>query len=344
MLSLKLPVQVNIITMNLNKELTKALIKRAVTSLVVLFLLITFVFFLLRISPGDPSQKFISPQLSPELAKKVKESFNLNSPLWMQYEAFLINLVKGNLGISYNYRLPVTSVIEEYLPFTLIFSSISFLIQVLSGFLLALLTVKKRSGLFDKAVSKVSLAVYATPSFVIGVILIFFFSEKLNLFPSSGLRSFDSGSFSFFQNFEDYLSHLVLPLITLSLPGIALFYKYLRDNFEDVYNRQFVINLRSLGFTEKEITRKHVIPNAINPLISVAGIELGILFSGALITEVIFALPGMGRLTINAILTRDYPMVIGCSLVAGILIILSNLAADIIRANLDKRLINGSLN
>lgn len=328
----------------MKKELTKVLVKRISTSLVVLFLLITFVFFLLRISPGDPTQKFISPQLNPELAQKVRDSFNLNSSLLDQYKSFIVNLVKGDLGISYNYRLPVTSVIGEYLPFTLVFASISFIIQILFGFFLALFTIKKRNGLLDRTVSKTSLAVYATPSFVIGVILIFLFSEKLHLFPSSGLSSFGSSSYSFFQSFTDYANHLFLPIITLSLPGIAVFYKYLRDNLEDVYNKQFVVNLRAFGFTEKEIARKHVIPNAINPLISVAGIELGILFSGALITEVIFALPGMGRLTINAILNRDYPLVTGCSLVAGFLIILSNLAADIIRASLDKRLIKGSLN
>ncbi len=328
----------------MKKELTKVLIKRISTSLVVLFLLITLIFFLLRISPGDPAQKFISPQLNPALAEKVRESFDLNSSLLVQYKSFIVNLAKGDLGVSYNYRQPVVSVIEEYLPFTLVFASASFIIQISIGFFLALITIKKRNGRLDKTVSKTSLAVYATPSFVIGVILIFFFSEKLHLFPSSGLRSLDSSSFSIFQSLVDYLNHLVLPIITLSLPGIAVFYKYLRDNLEDVYNKQFVMNLRSFGFTENEIARKHVIPNAINPLISVAGIELGILFSGALITEVIFALPGMGRLTINAILNRDYPLVTGCSLVAGFLIILSNLAADIIRSSLDKRLIKGSLN
>jgi peptide/nickel transport system permease protein len=327
----------------MKKELIKILVKRIVSSIIVLFLLITFIFFLIRISPGDPSQKYISPRLSPELAKEVKESFNLNSSLAEQYGKFLINLTKGDLGISYDYRIPVINVIKEYLPFTLLFASASFIIQILMGFLLALYSVRRRNGLFDKTASKISLAVYATPSFVIGVILIFIFSEKLNLFPSSGLSSFDAGSLTIFQSFSDYLRHLVLPLITLSLPGIAVFYKYLRDNLEGVLNKQFVINLRSLGYTEQEITRKHVIPNAVSPLISIAGVELGILLSGALITEVIFALPGMGRLTINAILTRDYPLVIGCSLTAGILIIFSNLAADIVRANLDKRLIKGSL-
>jgi peptide/nickel transport system permease protein len=137
---------------------------------------------------------------------------------------------------------------------------------------------------------------------------------------------------------------MVLPLVTLSLGGIIVFYKYLRDNLVEVYNKSFVENLRMHGFSEKEITKKHVIPNAISPLISVAGVELGLLFGGALITEVIFSLPGMGRLTVNAILSRDYPLVIGCTFIAGILVIITNLVADLIKAKLDKRLVKGIIN
>ena len=137
---------------------------------------------------------------------------------------------------------------------------------------------------------------------------------------------------------------MILPLATLSLGGIAVFYKYLRDNLEETYNKSFVLNLRANGVDEKTILLKHIIPNAIGPLIAVAGVELGILFGGALITEVIFALPGMGRLTINAILSRDYPLVIGCTFVSGVLVILSNFAADLLKAKIDKRLIKGILN
>ncbi|MHB1686715.1 MAG: ABC transporter permease [Ignavibacteriaceae bacterium] len=328
----------------MKKEILQLLFKRIFTSAIVLFLLISFLFFLLRLSPGDPSLKFISPDLSPKLAAKVRESFNLNSSLVDQYKTFIINLVRGNFGISYTYRIPVLSVIKDYLPFTLIFSSISFLIQIFAGFFLALVSVKKINGAFDKTISKLSLIVYAIPSFVLGVSLILVFSSALNLLPSSGLSSFDSGSFSFFQRLSDYAVHLVLPLITLSLSGVAVYYKYLRENLEDVYNKTFVLNLRSNGFTEKGITRKHVIPNAINPLISVAGVELGLLFSGALVTEVIFGLPGMGRLTVNAILLRDYPLVVGCTFVSGVLVIFSNLVADLIKVKLDKRLLKGVLN
>ncbi len=325
-------------------EIYRVLLKRILTSLIVLFLMITFLFFLLRISPGDPSQKFISPDLSPKLASIVKESFNLNAPLVNQYGTFLLNLSKGNFGISYTYRIPVLDVIKQFLPFTIIFSIISFSVQISVGFLLALISAKKINGSADKTISKLSLMVYALPSFVIGVSLILIFSGWLNLFPSSGISSIDSDSYSFFQKLLDYGNHLILPVITLSLGGIAVYYKYLRDNLEEIYNKPFVENLRAHGFDEKYITRKHIIPNAINPLISVAGVELGLLFGGALITEVIFALPGMGRLTVNAILSRDYPLVTGCTLVAGILVIITNLAADILKAKLDKRVVKGILN
>lgn len=306
--------------------------------------MITFLFFLLRISPGDPSQKFLSPDLSPRLASLVKESFNLNAPLISQYETFLLNLCKGDFGISYTYKIPVIEVIKQFLPFTIIFSLISFSVQISVGFLLAIISVRRINGIADKTFSKLSLMVYALPSFVVGVSLIFIFSELLNLFPSSGLSSFDSESFSFAQKLIDYSWHLILPVITLSLGGVAVYYKYLRDNLEEVYNKPFVENLRAHGFDEKYITRKHIIPNAVNPLISVAGVELGILFGGALITEVIFALPGMGRLTVNAILSRDYPLVTGCTFIAGILVIITNLAADLIKAKIDKRVLKGILN
>ena len=328
----------------MKNETIKILLRRIFASLLVLFLLITFLFFLLRISPGEPYQKFVSPELSPKLASLVKNSFDLNGSLIDQYKSFVINLCRGNFGISYTYRIPVTEVIARYLPFTIIFSLLSFIIQIASAFLLSLLSVKKINGKLDKTISKAGLVVYALPSFVIGVSLVYIFSGLLNLFPSSGLSSFDSDSFSLVQKLADYSNHMVLPLITLSLGGIAVFYKYLRDNLIDVYNKPFVENLRMHGFSEKEITRKHVIPNAVSPLIAVAGVELGLLFGGALITEVIFALPGMGRLTVNAILSRDYPLVTGCTFVAGLLVIITNLIADLIKAKLDKRLLRGILN
>jgi peptide/nickel transport system permease protein len=328
----------------MNKNFVRLIIRRIATSLVVLFLMTTFIFILLRISPGDPTQKFISPELSSEIADKVRESFNLNSSIIDQYKSFLINLLKGDLGVSYNYREPVFKVIMQYLPFTIIFSLISFFIQIGVGAFLALLAVRKINQPLDKIITKFNLFLYALPSFVIGVFLILIFSEIFSLLPSSGIRSFDFESFSFWGKIKDYIVHLIMPVITLSLGGIAVFFRYLRDGLEETQNKPFVLSLRANGFDEKTITLKHIIPNAAGPLIAVAGVELGMLLGGALINEVIFSLPGMGRLAVSAILQRDYPLIIGCTLTAGVLTIISNLTADIIKAKIDKRLIKDIMN
>ncbi len=328
----------------MNKEVSKALIKRFISSVITLFFLVSFLFIITRLSPGDPTQKFISAEFSPDLAEKISESFNLNKPITEQYFSFVGNLFKGDLGTSYNYRMPVLSVIWQFLQFTLIFAAVSFIIQIASSLFLALWVVKKKNHILDKTISGISLVVYSTPAFVLGVLLIYFFSVQLNLFPISGLESLDSVPLSFMSKIADKVHHLILPLLTLSLAGIALFYKYLKENLEEIYHQTYILQLRANGNRESKILRKHVIPNAVRPLISVAGIELGILFGGALITEVIFSLPGMGRLTIDSILSRDYPLIIGCTFVAGALMIITNFVADLVKIKIDKRMIKELVN
>jgi len=319
----------------------RAVLFRIISSLLILFFLISFMFFLLRVSPGGPEQKYLSPQLSPELIQKVRESFDLDKPIAEQYTAFLVNSVKGNFGVSYNYRVPVFDVIMTYLPFTLLFALIVVIVQLLLSFWLSFISVSRLSTKTDRFVSRFTLMLYSIPTFVAGVFLIYVFSEKLNVFPSSGLKSIEHNELGYIPQIFDYIVHLILPVITLSIGGTAVYYRYLRDNLEEIYNKPFILNLRAAGVKEKDIVLKHVIPNAVNPLITITGIDLGLLISGALITEVIFGLPGMGRLTVTAILTRDYPLVLGCTFTAGIFIIITNLAADLVKAKIDKRLIKG---
>ena len=328
----------------MNKEFLKALVKRIISSLTTLFLLISFLFVLIRLAPGDPTQKFLSAEFSPELIKKVTADFKLDRPLYEQYVNFVVNIFKGDLGISYNYKMPVLNVVWQFLSFTLLFASLSFVIQLIVSFYLAIKSIRKKGTTFDKVVSKLSLIVFASPAFVLGVFLIYLFSVQLNLFPSSGSKSLDFDSFSIAGKIGDYFWHLTLPIITLSSAGIAMFYKYLRDNLEETYQQPFITNLRASGYDEKVILKKHVLPNAVRPLISVAGVDLGILLGGALITEIIFGLPGMGRLMMNSIFERDYPLVIGCALIAGLLIIISNFLADLLKMKLDKRMIKGLMN
>jgi peptide/nickel transport system permease protein len=329
----------------MNKAILKVILKRMLYSVLLLFLLVTFIFILLRLSPGDPVNKYVSPFLNPQLSENLREEFGLNNSVTAQYFTFLQQSFTGNFGISFNYRIPVTEVIAEYLPFTIVFALICFTVQIFFSILLSLSAAKRKGSFSDKLISTVNLVFYALPAFFIGVLLIFLFSELLQIFPSSGLRSYNHDALSTLGKLADMGWHLVLPVVSLSAAGTAVLYRYLRENMDEIFNADYVLFLKSNGVAASEIIRGHVLPNALSPLISVAGIELGFLLSGALITEVIFGLPGMGRLTVQAILMRDYPLVTGCAVFSGALIILSNFLADLVKLKLDKRLLSkGILN
>jgi peptide/nickel transport system permease protein len=328
----------------LKSQFVKTIFIRLLSSLLTLFLLVSFLFFIIRLSPGNPTDKYVSAKLGSELSERIAEKFSLNQPVADQYFAFVSNIFKGDLGVSYNYRLPVFDVIWEYFSFTLIFASISFIIQLSLSIWLAIRVVRKQNKWLEKFASNFSLFVYSIPAFVLGVTLIYIFSVHLDLFPISGLKSLDHDGLSFFPRMFDQLHHLFLPLITLSAGGVALFYKYAKESLDEIKNQTFVINLRASGLDKNIILKNHILPNAIRPLISVAGVELGIILGGTLITEVIFSLPGMGRLAIDSILSRDYPLVIGCVFTAGAVMILANFLADLVKLKIDKRMIKGILN
>ena len=311
---------------------------RLFSKALILFLITSFIFLLLRLAPGDPTQRFLSPELSPQLLEKIKKSFLLDRPLVEQYLIFVKNIFLGDFGISYNYRIPVMSVIGDTLPFTLIFATISFSLQISISLLLIFFISQKRNSFLDRLLNKINLVFYSIPTMIIGMFLIFIFSLELNLLPMSGLHSLDYDNASLWDKLINYTIHLILPLATLSLPGIIVFYGYLRNNIDEIYKKSFVLFLRSCGMNEQIIFRKHVLPNSVEPLISVLGTELSILLSGTLITENIFGLPGMGRLIVDAILTRDYPLVVGCVFVSAVLVIIANTVADVVKVNINKKL------
>lgn len=322
----------------MTKEKLYTILKRLLSSLLILFLVITLVFVLIRISPGDPAQKYISPKLSPELAQEVRKSFSLDEPIFTQYINFLKNISTGDFGISYEYRMPVLNVVAEFLPVTLTLAFLSILIQLVVGYYTALFSIRRKYFFIDNLFRKVSLVLYVTPGFVLGLILVFIFAVQLDILPSGGFKSFYFDELSLFGQIRDIASHLILPLLTLSLPGAALFFNYFRDGIEDVMSRDFILYLKASGLSNKIIFRKHILPNSLKPILSVAGIELGYLLSGALVTEVIFSLPGMGRLMINSILSRDFPMVIACAFISATFIIFSNFLFDLIKVKIDKRI------
>lgn len=325
----------------MNREHLKIISSRLLSSIFVIFLVVSFVFIIIHIAPGNPAYKYISPKFSPEVFEKISESYNLNNSIAEQYFSFIANVFSGDLGVSYNYREPVISVIVPYLKFTFAFATLAFIFQIVVSFLLVYFVIHYKSKIIAKYLSNINLTLYSIPVFITSVFLIYFFSYQLNIFPSSGLTSFNFRELNVFQQLLDYFRHLFLPLIASSLIGIPIFYKYLLDSVKSNLNKMFVKNLEIIGVPKKNILFQHVFPNSINSVIAVAGVEYGILLGGSVIVETIFALPGMGRLTMSAVMARDYPLVIGAVLTSAIIIMFVNLVADLLRVIIDKRLFKG---
>jgi len=325
----------------MNREHFKIISSRILSSIFVLFLVVSFVFIIIHIAPGNPAYKYISPKFSQEVFDKISESYNLNSSIADQYLSYIKNVFSGDLGVSYNYKEPVVDVLLPYLKFTLVFATLAFIFQIIISFLLVYFVVQSNSKIIAKYLSNINLTLYSIPVFITSLFLIYFFSFQLNLFPSSGLSSFNFGELNIFQQFWDYSRHLILPLIASSLIGIPIYYKYLLDSVKSNLDEIYIKNLELIGLPKKMILFKNVFPNSINSVIAVAGVEYGMLLGGSVIVETIFALPGMGRLTMNAVMSRDYPLIISTVLTSAIIIMFVNLVADLLRVIIDKRLFKG---
>lgn len=317
----------------------KLILKRIINAFLIIFILVTVVFFLIRMAPGDQSQKFISPKFNKELSEQIKKSYGLEKPLLEQYILFIKNIISGDLGYSYEYHQKILVVIKNHLPFSVLFSILAVTLQLLFAIQLSKICIYNRKKKLDKLITGIMTTLFSVPTFVLGLILVYLFSVKLNIFPSSGLTSIHNNSNNILILIYEYCKHLTLPLITIIIPGSAIFFRYIRDNMESQYDSHFIVSLRANGVDEKTIIKKHLLPHSLFPLIGNVGIELGILFAGSLITEVIFSLPGMGRLIVQSILMRDYPLVVGSILSVGILIIIVNFIVDIISIYFDKRML-----
>ncbi len=297
--------------------------------------LATIIFFLSRLLPGDPTLVFLSPSISPERLEQLRIQFGLDKPLAGQYIAWLGAAFSGDLGMSFSYNEPVTKVIGRFFPNTVILASAALFLEVLLGTALAMPAFFRHGGALDRFVGRSLVLIYTLPSFWIGMLLLMIFSYQLGWLPSSQMYS--SGTMAGEGTLGDLLSHLVLPAMTAAIPAAAGFGRYLRSSIGTVLGQEYVTAARSMGLTERKIFRSYVLPNALSPMVALIGIEIGLLLTGVLVTETLFAWPGMGRVTVLAIASRDYPLILGCTLLAGVVVILGNLVADVINAAIDPR-------
>ncbi len=281
------------------------------------------VFSIIRMIPGDPARSIAGVQASPEFIQQVRVRHALDRPMYVQYGIFLSRLLQGDLGQSTFSRRPVSTEIKERFPRTLLLASTSLLIATLVGVSAGIVSATRRNSLFDNVSMLVALIGVAAPVFWMALMLQLLFSVQLGWLPATGMGSW---------------RHLLLPSITLGMASAALMARITRSSMLDVLRQDYITTARAKGLSERMIIYKHALKNALIPVVTVLGLQFGILLGGAVLTETVFAWPGVGRLLVDSILRRDYPVVQGTVLLLAFLFVLINLVVDIIYAFLDPRI------
>jgi peptide/nickel transport system permease protein len=314
------------------------LLRRIVASVAIVFAVVTLVFVLIHLAPGPPfggQDEIVDPAVRAELERQ----FGLNDPLPVQYVRYLGQLARGNLGYSFSLHRPVGDALAEAVPLTLLLGGAALLLDFLIGLALGIYQAQRVNRLPDVVLGNVTLFIYSLPTFWLGLILLLVFGQALRLFPVGGASDpvlcpvIDS-----LFCVVDRLWHLTLPAATLGLVGAAGTARYQRAAMLDAASADYVRTARAKGLPERRVVLRHQLRNALLSFITRFGLAFPFLLTGAVLTETIFAWPGMGRLAAEAILRRDYPVVTAAALIASLMVVGGNLLADILLGFADPRL------
>jgi len=301
-------------------------------------------FFVMHLAPGDPTALFTDPNINPQELARIRANWGLDKPIIVQYFYWLGNVLRGNFGTSYMTGQPVVSEVLERLPATLLLMVSSFILTILITIPLGVISAVKKGGWFDNLFTVFSFAGMATPSFWLGLMLMLFFAVKLGWLPAVGMYDPLLKQVDFGHRALDLIRHMVLPLTTMTILSLAGLSRYQRAAMLEVLNQDFVRTARAKGLPERVVIFKHALRNALIPIVTILGLSLPDLFGGAFIIETIFAWPGMGRLGVLAIFQRNYPLIMGITMLSAVLIVIGNLLADIGYAWVDPRIRYGEIN
>jgi peptide/nickel transport system permease protein len=302
-----------------------------------IIVIIVLSFVLIHSAPGD-AITFITGEsgASPEFIAQIKAEYGLDKPLYMQLLVYLGNVLQGNLGFSFISRASVMDTIMSRLPATLLLFGTQFVLSIIFGILLGVLSARKPRGLGDQVVTLLSLIGFAVPPFWLAQMALLLFSLKLGIFPAQGMQSLRVPATGFGMIW-DVIEHLALPALTLTIFNMALIARVTRANMVTTLSLEFITYARSKGVRERTIIWIHALKNAVLPVITVIGLNIRSLIAGAVLTETVFGWPGIGRLTYDSILSRDYPVLMGILIMIGVTIVIGNLLTDIAYAVIDPR-------
>jgi ABC-type dipeptide/oligopeptide/nickel transport system permease component len=310
--------------------MTPYLLRRLAQTVPVLFGVSLLAFAIMHVVPGDPVRLIAGPDAPESVVARVRAELGLERPLYVQYLSFLTRAAQGDLGRSLRTRGPVIDEILARFPATLELTTVSMLMAVAAGIPLGLVAAVRRSTWIDYAAMGASLSSLSMPIFWVAIVAIWLFSLELNWLPVSG-RAGPVWEW-------DGLRHIALPAATLATTSVAIISRLTRSGMLDVLGREYVTTARAKGVSPLGIVAKHALKNALIPVVTVVGLQYGFLLGGAVVTETIFAWPGVGRLAMTAILQRDYPVVQGCVLLVALVFVLVNLLVDVLYGWLDPRI------
>ena len=300
----------------------RALVRVAI-AIPAVWLILTMVFLLVHIVPGDPVQQMLGEDARAEDLNNLRHVLGLDQPLHLQYEHYLAGLARGNWGKSFHFGSPVLSLVLQRYPATLELAITAMIVCALIAIPAGVTAARRRGRTADKAIGVLTLLGLSVPNFALGPVLILIFSVEIGWLPVSGRGG---------------ISHLVLPAATLGAALAAILTRMVRGSMIEELSSDYVRTARAKGLSERRVLYRHAFPNALVPIITILGLQFGALLAGTIVTESIFAWPGIGRLTVQAIQTRDYPLLQGCILVIALSYVLVNLLTDVIYSVADPRI------
>jgi peptide/nickel transport system permease protein len=299
------------------------IIRRLLQMIPVLLGVILVVFLIMQLVPGDPAVLLAGEGASTETVERIRHQLGLDQPLFIQYFQYVIDVVRGDFGVSLRSNLPVFSEIMTRLPTTIELAVASIFITIVFGMLAGIISATKQYKASDITIMIIALLGVSLPSFCLGLSLIYFFSVKMHLFPVAGWGTW---------------KHVVLPAITLGASGAAIVARMTRSTMLDVIRQDYIRTAKAKGLKLHVVIYKHALKNALIPVITVVGLQFGVLLGGTVLVESVFAINGLGRLIVDAIRMRDLPMVQGGVLVASVIFVMVNLAVDVLYRNFNKRI------
>jgi peptide/nickel transport system permease protein len=319
------------------QAMLRALTRRAIAGLAVIVGVVTLMFFLLRIAPGDPALLLVGPTATQEQLSAQRRALGLDRPIIEQYAAWVRQFVRGDWGTSIATGRSVRAMIGDAWPATVRLVGLSLVLSYLLGIAVGAVQAA-RGGRLDTTLSVVTVTLFALPGYWLGLMLVMVFTYWLRVLPAFGAAGFDADFLTGWDRLLDRLRHLALPLATLTLIGIGGTARYVRGAMLDVKGAPYVTIAYAKGLSPVQVTIRHVLRNALIPVLTLLGLSLPALFSGAVFIEAIFAWPGVGRIMVEAVGARDYPVIMAATAVSAILVVFGNLLAEGLAAWADPRL------